>query len=371
MRNNLINSARDKRRIILLSSWNPEGMAGSGVAASVRGIREGLAGRGREVRVICRRHDQPGYLRNSLARLAWNLRLDGAAFPPGVPVLAFDFDGFNLPETAARRLIQINGGILKDLLPFERGLPRWMLGVLAALEGRLARRAALVAAPSRYAAGRVTDLYGVDPARVRVVPLGLHPRQAAGDPGPEDGSKPPVILWVAQLYPRKGLDLLLAAFALTAGPGGDPEVRLEIAGDGLLSPYLRRQLAVHPCRERIRWLGPVPPEQIAGCYRRASIFCLPSRHETFGLAFLEAMASGLPVVALHKTAVPELVRPGQEGWLAGDEEPSTLAGLLLRLLRDPRERERLGRNGRRRAAGFTWSRTAEQLDCLLDELSLC
>jgi glycosyltransferase involved in cell wall biosynthesis len=259
--------------------------------------------------------------------------------------------------------------VLAEIVRFERGAVRWTLAQLAALEGRAARRAAAVVTPSRYAADTVARLYGVPPARIEVIPFGI---DLAGWDAAVRGMAPPepaapTVLCVARLYPRKGIDLLLEAFAQVVRKV--PDARLEIVGAGLLDRWLTAAIAAHPARERIAWHGDQPPDALPAFYRRASVFCLPSRHETFGFAFLEAMASGLPVVALHTTAVPEMVRDGETGRLARREDPAELAALLAQLLRDPAEAQSLGAAGRARAAGYSWRFTAQFLQELFRKIT--
>mgnify|MGYP000591101102 CR=1 FL=1 len=347
-------------RIVLLTSWHAAGAAGSGVAASVRGCRDALRAAGEDVRIVCPARDRAGYIRNSVARIAFNHRLRPLDLAGAAVVAGFDFDGFALPR-GGPPLVQVNGGVLADIVCFERGPVRWTLAQLAQLEGRAARRAAAVAAPSRYAADTVARLYGVPAGRIEVVPFGID--LADWDMGLQDVAPveaiEPVILCVARLYPRKGIDLLLAAFAHVIREV--PVARLEIVGAGLLDRWLAAAIATHPGRDRIAWHGDQPPAALPAFYRRAAVFCLPSRHETFGFAFLEAMASARPVVALHATAVPEMVRHGETGLLARREDPDELGALLVRLLRDPAEARALGAAGRTRAAGYSWSATAASL----------
>lgn len=354
--------------ITLLTSWDLDGTAGSGVAVSIRGIRDGLAGLGERVRVSSGGRERGGYMRQSLGRIAWNRRLPASSLDGSDVVLGFDFDGSLLPRARPWPLVHVNGGTLADIVQFERGFVRLMLRGLARLEGRAARRADAVVVPSGYAGEAVRRHYGVEAGKIYVIPFGLHLRQwrqaLAAAPPPAEPA--PTILCVAKLYPRKGVLLLLDAFARVAAEV--PAARLELVGGGLLWPEVVRRHREHPARDRIILHGDREPEALPGFYRRATVFCLPSSHETFGFVFLEAMAAGLPVVALRRAAVPELVRHGETGLLLDEATPEPLAGGLIRLLRDPAEAGRLGNGGRRRAADYTWEKTALALQDLCRRL---
>jgi glycosyltransferase involved in cell wall biosynthesis len=340
------------------------------VVTAVRGIRDALAAAGEAVRVMAPEHDAKGYVRNSLARIAFNHRLWSGELAGADVVAGFDFDGFRLGQVWSGPFVHVNGGTLADILPFERGLVRLVLRQLAQLERRAARSAAGVVTPSAYAAGAVHQHYGVPEARIRVIPYGIDlddwdRRLAAAGQPPE--RREPVILCVAKLYPRKGVERLLAAFEEVAR--AVPAARLEIVGDGNRAEAVDRRIAAHPARERIVRHGGVAHDSIHPFYRRAAVFCLPSRHETFGFAYLEAMASRLPVVALDRTAVPELVTHRRTGLLAQTDDPAELAGLLIRVLREPAEARALGEAGRGRAEGLPWSRTARSLQILFNTLA--
>lgn len=117
-------------RIVLLTSWRAAGTAGSGVAASVRGCRDALLAAGENVRVVCPERDRAGYIRNSIARIAFNHRLRPLDLAGADVVAGFDFDGFALPR-GGPPLVQINGGVLADIVRYERGPVRWTLVQLA------------------------------------------------------------------------------------------------------------------------------------------------------------------------------------------------------------------------------------------------
>jgi glycosyltransferase involved in cell wall biosynthesis len=300
--------------------------------------------------------DQGSYFNTVLHRFAFNCRLSPKWFQDTDLVLAFDFDGFALAGRLPCPFLQVNGGVLADIIRFEHGLPRILLRGQARLEGRAARRAAGVITPSRYAAEVVRSFYCVPSSRIHVVPFGIDLQHwsppMTARPLEE---RPPVILCVARLYPRKNVLCLLRAFTQVAQ--AIPEARLEIAGDGLQWSSIRSEISRHPACERILLRGQVPRRQLPGLYHGAKVFCLPSRHETFGFVFLEAMAAGLPVVALQRTAVPEMVLDGRTGLLAGEDSPEELASLLIRVLRETGLARQLGEKGRQRAETFGWNRT--------------
>jgi glycosyltransferase involved in cell wall biosynthesis len=108
----------------------------------------------------------------------------------------------------------------------------------------------------------------------------------------------------------------------------------------------------------VRYLGHVDDATLAALYESASVLAFPSLYEGFGLPLLEAMSRGVPAVIGEAGALPEL---GLTAAIAVEPEDSdAIAGALERLLSDAPLRQRLGDEGKRRAADFTWDKAAEQ-----------
>lgn len=162
-------------------------------------------------------------------------------------------------------------------------------------------------------------------------------------PRPAD---PPIIGMASRLVEGKGLfEMLLAMKHLVEQGSG---TLLEIAGDGPLREDLRRQIRELELQERVRlfgWQADLEP-----WFQRWSLFALPSVNEGFGMAALEAMVYGLPVVGMRSGALPELIVDRETGFLAEVGEPASLADHLVSLLEDAELRKRLGTAGRARAA---------------------
>jgi glycosyltransferase involved in cell wall biosynthesis len=109
-------------------------------------------------------------------------------------------------------------------------------------------------------------------------------------------------------------------------------------------------------------LGRVSAQQLARHYAESSIFCLPTRHEPFGIAFVEAMMHRLPVVATRVGAVPDMVDDGVNGYLVSPGDARALGQALCKLLADPAHCEALGGRSYRKAADlYTWPRTGQRI----------
>ena len=212
------------------------------------------------------------------------------------------------------------------------------------------------------------------PDRTRVIHGGVDTDRFRPDPAePRDG-----VLFVGRITPHKGLERLLAALPVGAAltvvgsEGHDPRPPERDY------PALIRRLAAG---RDVRFLGPVPDAELSGLYRRARVFVLPSVDRTcygkdvriselLGLAVLEAMASGTPVVCSRIGGVPEIVRDGETGFLVRPGDVGELHERLSQLLADRRLAERLGRTGREWVLErFTWETCARRCLEAYGELS--
>jgi glycosyltransferase involved in cell wall biosynthesis len=180
-------------------------------------------------------------------------------------------------------------------------------------------------------------------------------QQIAGDtPRETDGC---TILCVARQYPRKHVADLLKAMAIVRRRV--PKAHAVIIGDGPEHQNLLNLAADLELGNNVRFLGALPnDDDVVRWYRRADIFCLPSVQEGFGMVFVEAMASGLPVVATLSAAIPEVVPRNRAGLLVQPSNPDALASALVELLDNPAQRTAFGEYGQQHIQQYDWSRIA-------------
>lgn len=168
----------------------------------------------------------------------------------------------------------------------------------------------------------------------------------------------PYIFFVGTSEPRKGLDVLLAAFEEIAA--GDEQVELWLAGQsGWGVSDVEARLASHPFARRIRRLGFVDDELLPALFRRARAATYPSRGEGFGLPVLEAMACGASVVTTRGTVMAEIAGDSAQLVPVGDAEALALS-LLEVLQSSDDERARRASRARARAELYTWEACVEQ-----------
>jgi glycosyltransferase involved in cell wall biosynthesis len=191
---------------------------------------------------------------------------------------------------------------------------------------------------------------GVEPARVRVVHHGTRALAFPGTPS----SREKIILNVGAIQKRKNIARLVEAFEAV-----DRAWRLVLIGSsGYGAAEIHARISASPAVDRIRVLGYVTPEELAGWYARATIFAFPSLDEGFGMPLLEAMAHGVPVIASNASALPEVA--GDAAVLIDPRDTDALADALLRLADDDALRGQLIRRGFARARQFTWESAVEK-----------
>lgn len=259
---------------------------------------------------------------------------------------------------------------------------------------------------------QLVRLYGADPGRIEVVPLGVDhaffaPNPAALAPGTpaqraaRAGSPAQraaradspaqraaraqarravglseherILLFVGRIQPLKGLEVAVRALAqvvavvpdaslvVVGGPSGvDGEAEVERMHE------LVGRLGLH---DRVRFVPPQPHELLSTYYRAAEVCVVPSRSESFGLVALEAAACGTPVVASAVGGLTSLVRHGQTGFLVDSRRPGDFADAIATVLADDELAGLLGRRAAQHAQGYTWSVAAGRLRHLYARLT--
>jgi phosphatidylinositol alpha-mannosyltransferase len=174
-------------------------------------------------------------------------------------------------------------------------------------------------------------------------------RYAKAEPWPSTAR---TVLFVGRHEPRKGLDVLLAAFPMLP-----PDVRLWVAGDG---PQTAALQAEHT-DPRIEWLGRIDDHEKAARLRAAEVFCAPSlRGESFGVVLLEGMAAQTPVVASDLPGYRNVARSGADALLVPPGDPVALADALRGVLDDARCADALVTSGQQRAEEFSMANLARR-----------
>jgi rhamnosyl/mannosyltransferase len=249
--------------------------------------------------------------------------------------------------------------------------PWWAGFVYGRIQRALYRRAHCVVVSSPRLAERSAIVQHA--RQVEVIPFGIKlDRYAKADARTQARAqniraryRDPIILFVGRLVYYKGVDTLLDALTKCQGT-------LLVAGDGPLQAQLQASAARHGLAGRVHFLGLVDDDHLTDYYRAADIFVLPSRHKTeaFGLAQVEAMACGVPVISTDlPTGVPWVNQHGVTGLVVPAGDANALAAAISRLVADPALREKMGAAGRDRVrVHFCQDRMVSAFTALINRL---
>ena len=142
----------------------------------------------------------------------------------------------------------------------------------------------------------------------------------------------PCVLYVGRVDPEKSLEVLLRAFVALAKKL--QRAHLIIVGDGTARPALEEMARVANLTQRVHFLGRVVGADLPELYRVASVFAISSKTETQSIVLMEAMASGLPCVAVAAGALPELIQDNENGFLCPPDDVDAMSNALTKILSD-------------------------------------
>ena len=177
------------------------------------------------------------------------------------------------------------------------------------------------------------------------------------------------LLFVGNIIPRKGLHTVLTALATCPGAW-----QLDVVGaddiDTAYAQSLRRQAAQLGLAHRVHWCGRFDDPALAKAFRQHDVLVGPSSYEGYGIAYLEAMGFGLPVIASTGGAAHEIVTDGVDGFLVDPDDVATLGACLNTLIDNPTLRTRMGEAARQRFAQHpTWAHSMAQIRSFLQRLA--
>ncbi len=271
------------------------------------------------------------------------------AWSAGPRPLVVTAHGTYVPQTVRRRLV---GGLYRRAY-------------------RRASRCAGLIAVSDYTAAQVRAV--LPGAALTVIRNGVHADRFQGA-APAPDKRGPTVLASGGVKPRKGTHLLVAAAARIRQQV--PDMQVIITGrqdDAAYLAQVRQQIAESGLADCVHLVGMIPEDELIGWYQHADVFALPAlnvggRFEGFGLVFLEASASGLPVVGTAGSGVEEAVIDGETGLLVPQDDVPALAAAITRLLADDARRAQMGAAGRAYARTQDWAAVAARVRALYEQV---
>ena len=235
------------------------------------------------------------------------------------------------------------------------------------VEGELMASAQRIVAFSPHEHDAMVKLYGAEAGRIMLVPCGVDlslfrplDQEAVRERLGLNGER--VFLYVGRLEPLKGLDLLLhTAVHLDTCE----KIRVLVVGGGASEEQevarLRRLAKTLNVEEVFEFVGRVEQEELPLYYNAADVCVVPSYYESFGLAALESMACGTPVVAARIGGLSTIVKHGRTGYLKSWRCPEAFANSLEMIISSDKLKQSMGQAARRRAEGMGWENVAAKI----------
>jgi glycosyltransferase involved in cell wall biosynthesis len=242
-------------------------------------------------------------------------------------------------NTSLRETIEVEGTSLGRKEKFE-----------VDLENRTCLTADAIYVSTRAHRSAIATELGVSESRMSVVPLGLpDASMVVREPRPRNPA--PIVLFLGRLETRKGVTELLEAARIVVSE--IPNVRFVLIGrdrphapGGITHQQWLRDGFSPEVAGQVEFLGVQNDAAVEDWFRRADLFVAPSRYESFGLVFVEAMRAAVPVIGTTAGGIPEVVTPGRSGLLVEPQQPGQIAEAILTLLRDEPRRIALARGAR-------------------------
>lgn len=151
-------------------------------------------------------------------------------------------------------------------------------------------------------------------------------------------------LWVGRLSFEKNIDIIIKAFHILDKKGCS-DFSLSIVGGGPAKSHLENMAKMYGLESKIHFIGELQGYKLRKIYRKSDVFVTASAMETLGMTILEALASGIPVIAVRKYAVPDIVKDGVNGYLADPYDASSFSEAIIKIARNRSKIPRFGKNG--------------------------
>jgi len=223
----------------------------------------------------------------------------------------------------------------ESLVRSLNGYSRWSdSDAVIAVESEYLHRAGWLSSPSRALARHIIQTFGVEPTRLSVIPNPIairHRFARISDLSPRAAFR---FLFLGRLEKRKGVDILMRAFAILMKSGTNAS--LDLVGsdtrtsEGSVGLECRQYIASYS--KHTRFLGFLTSSEVANCLTQCDAVVLPSYWENFSYACLEALSAGRPVIATSGSGFEEMIRPGHNGILTPPGDPEALASAMMQII---------------------------------------
>lgn len=265
------------------------------------------------------------------------------------------------PFVHGKTVVTVHDMVYRTYPETVRGRTKYMLkaGLVPSMQ-----RADRIVTDSEFSKSEIIRFYPQFADKIRVVPCGVdhdrfHPErneEKIADVRKHCGISGEYFLYLGTIEPRKNLERLMDAYSVFAASHENPAKLVLAGGKGWLYEGIFAKVQALGLEEQVIFTQYIPSEKLCALMSGALAFTFPSLYEGFGLPPLEAMACGTPVLVSDAASLPEVT--GDAAVIVKADSVSSIAEGLHRLFTDAGLRERLSREGLKRAEGFTWEKSA-------------
>lgn len=232
---------------------------------------------------------------------------------------------------------------MKQAFAYEKTKPDLNFRLAAKLEEEQIKRSDFLVTHTQSHSKLVSKELSLENSKFKIIPHAISLNQSQNTVPKFNSTSASIrILFVGRLESRKGFDILVKAIPIVLKEQND--VHFDICGNGELT----NTSALKEFSQNITFHGYKPREELEKLYQHTDIFVAPSRYESFGIIYLEAMKYGKPVIACNSGGTPEVVKDGETGILIKPGDFLSLAKAISKLINDKELRETMGKSGKHR-----------------------
>jgi glycosyltransferase involved in cell wall biosynthesis len=287
-------------------------------------------------------------------------------YPPILANGSYPFFGV-AKVTGTATLLNIHGIVQIEYMldyPHNKQVRSFMEGIMMNT-ARACKQVDKIVTYSSFMRKQIVQWYRVREEKIAVIPNGIQIERFSKATNKKKLSGDPAILYLGYLSNFKGVDILIKSISKIRNQL--PHLKLHLVGHGNIELFKTMAIQMH-VEDSIVFHGYVKPEQAPLFYKLVDFCVFPSRRDSFGITLLEAMASGVPVLASNRGGTPEIITQFYNGLLFDPDFDSSLAESILLLSQDKRLRKTISGNALNTIKHYSWQNISEKYLLLYNEL---
>lgn len=352
--------------ILIYNAWSSDPKYGTGVAVTFLNLIKELKNRKIKFIYLTNNFKYKTFTGFVIKRIIHNylMKWKFKKLKPEI-ILGFDFDGVFCPRDI-KYILNLRTNF-SEIKKYENGIMKLFCLIEEFFQKKAVKRADKVIVASNYTKESVIKNYNVENFKLVVIPNGVDKKTFFNSK--INCTKENLVLSVSTLYPRKGIYYLIKALEQLKLEG--IKFKHIHIGDGVLKKDLLKLIKSLKLENDVGFVGSIGNrKKLAAIYRRSKVFCHPSLQEDFGNVFLEAMASGVPIIAFKNSAAKELVKDKENGFLVVDRDVKDFTEKLRLMLTNDCLNSKIGNNNLKAAKKYSWKKTTQRFISVLKEQRL-